>query len=226
MRVNQGRGDRDKGIFGPDRVFLVPNAAAPRTSGSARDRLLDAALARWATDGALTGTLDEIRDEAGVSVGALYHHFRDRQALADALFATSLAAYQEAFAAMLDDHPGAEDGVRAGVAQHLAWCGAHPARAAVLLGSRPAGDVVADQNRAFFARVLAWWRPHAHYGAVRDLPFDVVHAIWLGPSQEYLRHHLGGRAAPLPDDAAQVLADAAWLSLRAPTPTTDDQGAP
>ena len=53
----------------------------------ARQRLLDAALARFSDDGALAATLDGVRQDAGVSVGTLYHHFADKRALATALVA-------------------------------------------------------------------------------------------------------------------------------------------
>ena len=53
----------------------------------ARERLLQVARHRFAGDGALVPTLDEVRREAQVSVGALYHHFPDKPALAAAVYA-------------------------------------------------------------------------------------------------------------------------------------------
>jgi hypothetical protein len=57
------------------------------------------------------------------------------------------------------------------------------------------------------------WRTHARYGAVRDLDFDLVYALWLGPAQEYSRHWLGGEIRTAPIDVARELADAAWQAL-------------
>ena len=42
---------------------------------STRDRLLDSALQRFADEGVLATTLDQVREGAGASVGAVYHHF-------------------------------------------------------------------------------------------------------------------------------------------------------
>ena len=186
-------------------------AAAP-----ARRRILDAALRRFAADGVVAATLDDVRRDARASVGAVYHHFPDKQALVDAVRADALAGYQEAFAAVLERHVSAEDGVRAVVAFHLAWCAEHPDEARLLLEGRPAG--AGELNREFFARVIAWWRPHAHYGAVRDLDVVLLHALWLGPATEVARHWLGGRVRrPTKADAA-LLADAAWAALRKDSP--------
>jgi hypothetical protein len=65
---------------------------------------------------------------------------------------------------------------------------------------------------------MVWWRPHARYGALRDLPLDLAHALWLGPVQEYCRVWLAGRAAVAPRQAAPVLADGAWQALKGDQP--------
>lgn len=191
---------------------MAATATAP-----ARERLLAAALGRFAADGALSATLDEIRNDAGVSVGALYHHFGDRQTLAAALFQECLAEYQHAFVAVLRDHPGAEAGVREVVRFHLRWCAGNADSARVLLSLRPPSEPaqLRELNKAFFDDVLAWWRPHVHYGALRDLDLDVFYALWLGPSQEYTRLALAGRVRRPPQRVADELADAAWLTLGA-----------
>ncbi len=50
----------------------------PVMTASARDRLLTAALDRFGTDGPVAVSLEVVRIQAGVSVGALYHHFEDK----------------------------------------------------------------------------------------------------------------------------------------------------
>lgn len=201
-----------------------PRAGRSAPSGSqrvpARERLLSAALARFADEGTLAATLEDVRRDAGVSTGALYHHFPDKAALAAALYVELTAEFQEGFLGELRAHPGAEEGVRAGVRFYLRWVSANRAAASFLLGERPAADAsLREQNRDFFAQVLSWWGAHVHYGVLRELPFDLISALWLGPAQEYTRHWLAGRGKRVPLAAADVLADAAWRSLRAPEET-------
>ncbi len=192
----------------------VTDMTEPRRSGSARERLLTAALARFDADGALGATLEDIRRDAGVSVGALYHHFPDKAGLAGALYAELNADFQDGFLAELRSHAGAEAGVKAGVRFHLRWVSANRSAAAFLLAGRPADDaLLRERNRAFFADATAWWQLHVHYGALRDLPFDVIHALWLGPAQEYARHWVAGRSRRVPASVADILADAAWQTL-------------
>ncbi len=191
----------------------IPSRA--RRGVDARERLLAAALARFAAEGALAATLEDIRGDAGVSVGALYHHFPDKQALATALFVELTGEFQDGFTAELRAHPGAEEGIKAGVRHYLRWVSANRPAAGLLLGERPAGDAaLRDRNRAFLADVGAWWATHAHYGVLRDLPLELIDALWLGPAHEYTRHWLAGRGKRVPAAVAGVLAEAAWRALR------------
>jgi hypothetical protein len=74
--------------------------------------------------------------------------------------------------------------------------------------------VLRDQNGRFFGEAMSWWRTHARYGVLRELPFDVIHALWLGPAHEYARNWVAGRARRVPGAVADELADAAWQTLK------------
>src|SRR6185503_20938825 len=99
-----------RGFLGSARIFLVPRTGAAKVQ-DARERLLQVARRRFAVDGAVVPTLDEVRREAEVSVGALYHHFPDKPALAAAVYAQLISEYQAGFVTMLRDHDIAEGGI-------------------------------------------------------------------------------------------------------------------
>ena len=181
----------------------------------ARDRLLQVARRRFAVDGALVPTLDEVRREAEVSVGALYHHFPDKPALAAAVYAQLIGEYQAGFVAMLREHDTAEGGVRGGVAYHLQWVTAHRGEARLLLGDRLDSAALRDSNRDFFSAVRDWWRPHHTYGVLRPMRLGVTAALWLGAAQEYSRHWIAGGEAKMASEAVETFAAAAWAVLRA-----------
>jgi AcrR family transcriptional regulator len=184
------------------------------SSATARDRLLEAALVRFGADGPIAVSLEELRMQAGVSVGALYHHFADKQALFDRLYVELMHEFQRTFVAELRAQPAAEDGIKAGVRVYLRWVSRNRAGARVLLGDRPSSDELRELNRTFLADVRAWWDTHVHYGALRALPLDLIHALWLGPAHEYTRQWLedGGRRPPA--GAAELLAQSAWEALK------------
>jgi AcrR family transcriptional regulator len=188
-----------------------PGAKTP----DARGRLLQVARRRFAVDGALAPTLDEVRREAQVSVGALYHHFPDKPALAAAVYAQLIAEFQAGFVAMLRGHDTAEGGVRGGVEYHLRWVAAHRGEARLLLGDRLDSAALRDVNRDFFAAVRDWWRPHHTYGVLRPMHLGVTAALWLGAAQEFSRYWLAGGDAKMPSEAVETFATAAWAVLRA-----------
>lgn len=195
-------------------VVAAPSGPSAR-SGSARERLLAAALARFDAEGALAATLEDIRREACVSVGALYHHFPDKTALAAALYVELTRDFQDGFLSELRAHAGAEEGVKAGVRFYLRWVSANRAAAAFLLSERPNRDgELRERNRLFLGEAMAWWQTHVHYGVLRSLPFDLIHALWLGPAHEYTRQWVAGRGKRVPGTVAGVLADAAWQTLK------------
>ena len=184
-------------------------------TSDARDRLLQVARRRFAVDGGLVPTLDEVRREAEVSVGALYHHFPDKPALAAAVYAQLISEYQAGFVTMLRDHDIAEGGIRGGVAYHLRWVTEHRGEARLLLGDPLDSAALRDANREFFAAVRDWWRPHHAYGALQPMRLGVTAALWLGPAQEYSRYWITGEEAKMPRDAVDTFASAAWAVLRA-----------
>jgi AcrR family transcriptional regulator len=183
---------------------------------------MQSARRRFAADGALAATLDEIRRDAEVSVGALYHHFPDKPALAAAVYAQVMREYQAGFVEMLRRHETAEGGIRGGVAHHLRWVSANRGEAALLLGDRLDSAELDECNRAFFADVRDWWRPHHGYGALRPMHAGITAALWFGPAQEFSRHWIAGVESPMPRGVVKTFADAAWKTLRANAIEEDD----
>ena len=176
---------------------------------------MQTARRRFAADGAIAATLEEIRRDADVSVGALYHHFRDKPSLAAAVYAEVMSEYQAGFVAMLRSHATAEGGIRGGIAHHLRWVAAHRSEATLLLGDRLDSPELREANRVFFANVRDWWQPHHSYGALRPMKPGITAALWFGPAQEFSRYWIAGDQPNMPRGVVRTFADAAWKALRA-----------
>ncbi|RJO71021.1 TetR/AcrR family transcriptional regulator [Nocardia panacis] len=188
-----------------------------------RDRLLLAAEQQFAEHGAVDTTLGQIRAAAGASVGALYHHFPDKSDLYRQVWEHAMADYQRAFWGVLGEATDARDGVTGAVRQQLRWVTENQSRAKVLVSARPLSTRDSESNREFLRNTHRWWRTHVGYGTVRDLPLDLLYALWLGPTQVYARHWLEGISTTAPTAIADELATAAWETLR--TPDHNEDGA-
>ncbi len=189
----------------------MPRAATSDT----RSRLMQAARRRFAADGAIAATLDEIRRDAEVSVGALYHHFPDKPALAAAVYAQVMSEYQGSFVAMLRRQQTAEDGIRGGVAHHLRWVAANRGEAALLLGDRLEQRGVARSQHGRSS-------PPCGTGGDRTTPTErCVRCRPASPPRcgSARRRNSAGIGLPAmnPDAtrrAIKTFADAAWKTLR------------
>ncbi|HEX4009490.1 MAG TPA: helix-turn-helix domain-containing protein [Solirubrobacteraceae bacterium] len=176
-----------------------------------------AALDRFSAEGPVAVSLEDIRRQAGVSVGALYHHFADKAALFDAVYVELTGRFQAGFIAELRTATQARDGVQGGVRFYLRWVARHRQEATIQLGPRPDGPELAALNRAFLSEVMGWWDTHVHYGTLRALPLDLIHALWLGPAAEYARQWVAGDTRRPPTAVAGLLAEAAWNALKEPS---------
>jgi AcrR family transcriptional regulator len=197
--------------------------ATTTTSGQARrTAIIEAALDRFLSKGVTATTLKEIQESSGSSNGSLYHFFQSKEALAGAVYADCARRHQRAFLEELARHDDAESAVRGIVRMHLAWCVENPGMARFLATiSEPAILEAAETelkegNERFSAAVRDWWRPHVHYGALRPLNAAQSLSLWLGPAQEWIRAWLlRAYTAPPDGEETEMLADAAWLCLRA-----------
>src|SRR5271165_5616900 len=91
----------------------------------ARDQIVLSATRTFARDGALGSRLEDIRRDANVSVGAIYHHFADKEALYGAAWTRALGSYQADSIEVLRASTDAEDGVRSAVEQQVRWVVTH-----------------------------------------------------------------------------------------------------
>ncbi|MEU8825854.1 TetR/AcrR family transcriptional regulator [Streptomyces sp. NPDC048636] len=186
-----------------------------------RTRILTAALDCFLERGVQRTTVEQVRKRAGVSNGSFFHHFPNKQDLAEAVYLQGLEQHQAELLAVLTPQLGLRAGIEEVVHRHLGWMAEHPRHATFLLAPPDwiaPGDApqIASSSRGFFHSVARWLREHGWAGTPA---LTIVIAIWTGPAQEYARHRLLG-SAERTEDAAPVLAQAAWMALKPLLSTT------
>ena len=184
-------------------------------------RILAAALPLFLAHGYAGASLEQVRREAGVSNGSLYHHFPRRADLAARLFNEGMRDCQQVILpAVAADEP-AERVVRAVVTQLLSWVEEHADVARWIFSDLPdevllaAEPELSQTSRGYAVVVGDWLARQSRRGAVIEGSFAVRHALWLGPAQEFARHWLRGRSRQRPTEAATDLAEGAWRALAA-----------
>jgi AcrR family transcriptional regulator len=192
---------------------------AARPKKTTRREIFDAALACFNEKGFTATTVEDVRSRSGASVGSIYHHFGGKEQIAAAIYVEALSAYQSGLLALLRRETDAEAGIRGMVRHHLRWVAANRELAAFLVNRRETEIRVAAEeplraaNREVFGATGAWYGQHAAAGVVRELPFDLLYSVVIGPAQEYSRHWLAGRSKTSMKQAERLLADTAWSAV-------------
>ncbi len=162
--------------------------------------------------------MEEIRREAGVSNGSMYHHYASRADLAARLINDGMAASQLAILdALCDD---ARTGIGNAVLAQLTWVEQHADLARMIYGDLSDEVLLAAEprlgqlSRRYVQVSGDWLQNQSARGVLIRRPFAVLHALWFGPTQELARHWLHGRSAVRPTDAVTDLAAGAWRALK------------
>jgi AcrR family transcriptional regulator len=194
---------------------------------SRRDAILGAALECFTERGYAATSIEDIRRRAGTSVGSVYHHFAGKEAIAAALYVEGIRAYQVGGLAVFLGADTAEAGVRGIVTYHLRWIAEHrPHAQFVLFHGEPEVSALAAEplralNESYRHGVQSWLERVGRDGALRPLPYDVYASLVIGPAQEFARRWVAGTADIEIDEAAPLLADAAWRATRAEADTAE-----
>jgi AcrR family transcriptional regulator len=188
------------------------------TDLSVADRLKAEALRMFMVDGYVGLSMQEVRLRAGVSNGSLYHYFPSKVDLVAHLRVDGMRQCQDVVLGAVG-RVDAEEGVRAVVAVYLRWVEANPEMASLLFADLPDGvllaadTTLAEPNRAYVRVIRKWLEAHMRAGLLVERPFEIAHALWLGPTQEFCRHWLRGRTRLRPSKAAVHLETGAWRAL-------------
>lgn len=188
-----------------------------------RDEAILSAAAELFREGGLAAvTIRAVSARADASTGSIYHRFGDRAGI---LVALAAEAFQQGTLAMdraLQDHPEAEQAVRAMVLAWIDWVLEHPdlARRVYEIPISPELDPrreeLAELKRPLFAPIFDRVGRELLAGRIRPLPAAALDPIVFGPAHELCRRWLADPRMPLHALRYEV-AEAVWRAV-APDP--------
>jgi len=166
-------------------------------------------------------TIEMIRAECDTSVGAIYHHFGNKEGLVGALFFTALDDQARLRDSYLAEAQTTQAGVRALVHSYVDWVDSQPewarfqyhARFAVTKG--PLKDELAARNKTRNKLLMEWLSDPARGNELAGLPAELIPSLIIGQADSYCRAWLSGRVKGSPRVYRDLLADAAWRSVAA-----------
>jgi AcrR family transcriptional regulator len=188
---------------------------------SRKDSILTAALACITDVGADATTIEMIRERSGASIGSLYHHFGNKERILASLYLEGLHRYAERLDGNLAAAANAPECISALVTSYLDWVVENPDWARFILHSRgrieasEMGEQLKNSNREHYARLQLRLKTYRDEGCFRDLPPECFASIIVGPAHDMARNWLAGRLKKNLADYREVLAEAAWMAVRA-----------
>jgi AcrR family transcriptional regulator len=188
------------------------------SSARRRQAILTAALEVFCEHGFEGATMEQIQDRSGASMGSIYHHFGNKDALATSLYIAAYAEFAQAVRDSLHAEPSPDRSVRAAAVLPLTLARSQPARARFLFGrssARVLPDAQSQLERiaaGLINDVEVWIRPHTQSGSLRSISAPIYLSVWCGPSADLARRWLceGPYWDSHLDEAEEAFADAAW----------------
>jgi len=202
-----------------DTADLLERSYPGRRAELKRD-IFRKALRLFNEQGIEATTIEMIRAECDTSVGAIYHHFGNKEGLVAALFFTALEDQARLRDAYLAEATTTEEGVQALVYSYVDWVENQPewarfqyhARYAVTRG--PHKDELADRNRTRNQGLRTWLSESGRAAELNECPAELLPSLIVGQADSYCRAWLSGRVQGSPKAYRELLAQAAWRSIR------------
>ena len=184
-----------------------------------KSRVMEVALGHFSEVGIERTNVSNILNDAGCSVGSLYHHFGNKEGIAEALFIDGVNQFNSRLLEALLPRRTASNGIKAIVTFCCEWVTDQPELAGFLLSrevtlSDNAKLELRKMDREFGQSIYDWFVPHVKSGALLELPTSMYVPLICGSTLEYSRLWISGRNNRSPGAVASILAEAAWQSVK------------
>jgi AcrR family transcriptional regulator len=187
----------------------------PAPKASTRERVLAAARRLFVQRGYFNTSMPDIVRDAGVSVGSIYHHFADKQAIATVLYRETMEGILAAMREQAEPEPTTRGRLLALTRLLFEACERDPERLEYMLFVRHTEVDPAEPPvclAAPFQAVARWIEEGQRRGHVVPGPADLVAGAFMGAILKVAELRLRGRIErPLP----RLVPDAFALAWRA-----------
>ncbi|CAI3123341.1 HTH-type transcriptional repressor AcnR [Acinetobacter calcoaceticus] len=190
-----------------------------RRAALKRQILLDA-LSCFLENGIETTSIEMIRSKSDSSVGAIYHHFKNKEGIVATLFFAALddqAARRDDY---LEGTESLQDVLYAFIHSYIDWVSEQPEFAKFLISARFSVMQSEDQERLVQKNKLRNQKifneisNYAEAEFLKTIPHELLLSLVIGSTENYCRAWLSQRVSSNPKVYKDILAKAAWDSLQ------------
>ena len=192
----------------------------PGRRAALKREILEQALHCFNEFGVDATTIDVIKARCETSVGAIYHHFGNKEGILSALFFVAVDDQGQHLKQALAKTTNLREAVYSIVSSYVGWVVAHPDWARFLFQSRsavangPYHQELKDRNVEHYQELKEKLLGVETEGGGIGHPFEILASLIIGPSENYCRAWLASRVQTSPDEYREIFAEAAWRSIQ------------
>lgn len=190
-----------------------------RRAALKRQILLDA-LSCFLENGIETTSIEMIRSKSDSSVGAIYHHFKNKEGIVATLFFAALddqAARREDY---LEGTESLQEVLYAFIHSYIDWVSEQPEFAKFLISARfnvmqgEDQERLVQKNKLRNQKIFNEISNYADSEFLKSIPHELLLSLVIGSTENYCRAWLSQRVSSNPKIYKDILAKAAWDSLQ------------
>ncbi|MDO6441698.1 MULTISPECIES: TetR/AcrR family transcriptional regulator [unclassified Marinobacter] len=192
----------------------------PGRRAALKREILEQALYCFNELGVEATTIDAIKARCDTSVGAIYHHFGNKEGILSALFFAALDDQRQHLEQELAGANSLREAVFCIIGSYLDWVVANPEWARFLYQARspvakgPFQEELKDRNIQNYRKLKDQLLGFSKGDVKIVQPFEILFSLIIGPSENYCRAWLSGRVKGSPQEYRGEFAESAWRSLQ------------
>ncbi len=205
-----------------DIAQLVSEPALDLEKLGPKERILVAALRLFVKQGYFNTNVPDLSKESKCSVGSIYHHFRNKEEVAAALYSAGIASFRNALEKVLAGQTDVESILKIVVKFFLEFTEKNRDLSMYLWLSRHIEFLTGDIRHPIAVGFDTLGRELTHAiksgirtGKIRKLKANEIWTVLFGIPLSYARDWLDGYNPEAPSKVADVLAECCWRAIKA-----------
>ncbi|WP_289101484.1 TetR/AcrR family transcriptional regulator [uncultured Marinobacter sp.] len=192
----------------------------PGRRAALKREILEQALHCFNDLGVEATTIDAIKARCDTSVGAIYHHFGNKEGILSALFFAAMDDQRQQLERELAGANNLREAVFCIIESYLDWVTANREWARFLYQARsplakgPFQQELKDRNIQNYQKLKEQLIGLGKGDINIVQPFEMLFSLIIGPSENYCRAWLSGRVKTSPQEYRKEFAESAWRSLK------------
>lgn len=192
----------------------------PQRRSLLKRQILSDALSCFLEFGLDTTSIEMIRDKSESSVGAIYHHFKNKEGIIAVLVFAALDDQADLRDRYLDVAQSLQDVISALIYSYVDWVSDQPQFAKFLLLAHFSvmqseyKQALSEKNKKRNQKIMAHVSSYADFESFKNIPIELIMSLVIGASESYCRAWLSKKVVADPKAYREILAQAAWGSLQ------------